>query len=104
MDEEVTVRSFSPSLSVAEGDGEECVKRALEQLGGEAGVGNHADCATKGDTGEVEIIFVDLMGGLEIEAGVESEGFTSADILKRADLEPETVWEGVINTFEFILF
>ena len=42
--------------------------------------------------------FVDIMGGLEKEIGGESEGFTVADILQRADLLSKTVPEGLDNT------
>ena len=40
---------------------------------------------------------VDIMGSLDKETGGESEGFTFADILQRADLLSETVLEGVVN-------
>ena len=38
------------------------------------------------------------MGGLEKKTGGESEGFTFADILQRADLLSETVLENVVDT------
>ena len=47
--------------------------------------------ASEGDS------FVDIMGGLDKEVGGESEGFTSADILQRADPLSETVLEGVVG-------
>ena len=80
---------FIPDLHVVVREGEECVRRALE--GVEA-----SDCrteeASEGDS------FVDIMGDLEKETGGESEGFTFADILQRADLLSETVLEGVVDT------
>ena len=47
--------------------------------------------------------FVDIMGGLEKKTGGESEGFTFADILQRADLLSETVLEGVVDTLDLPL-
>ena len=41
--------------------------------------------------------FVDIMGGLNKEVGSDSEGFTFADILRRADPLSETVVEGVVG-------
>ena len=57
------------------------MRRALEQVE-----------ASEGDS------FVDIMGGLEKETGVESEGFTFEDVLQRADLLSEIVLEGVVDT------
>ena len=41
--------------------------------------------------------FIDIMGGLEEEAGSESEGLTLADILRRADPLSETVLECMVG-------
>ena len=41
---------------------------------------------------------MDIIVGLEKENGGESEGFTFADFLERADLLSETVLEGVVAT------
>ena len=40
--------------------------------------------------------FIDIMGGLDKEVGGDSEGFTLADNLRRADPLSETVLEGVV--------
>ena len=80
---------FVPDLNVVINEGEYCVRRALAEVG--AGVGQ-AEEASEGDS------FVDIMGGLEKETGVETEGFTFAEILQRADLLSETVLEGVVET------
>ena len=61
---------------------EEFVRRALEEV--EAS-DSRTEEASEGDS------FGDVMGGLERENGGESEGFTFADILQRADLLSETV-------------
>ena len=47
--------------------------------------------------------FLDILGGIEIEATGESERFTFADILLRLDLLSETIWEGVVDTCELTL-
>ena len=53
--------------------------------------------ASEGDS------FVDIMGGLEKENGGESEGFTFADILQRADFLSGTVLEGVVAILDLPL-
>ena len=73
---------FVPDLNVVVSEGEECMRRALEEIEASDGL---AEEASGGDS------FVDIMGGLEKGTGGESEGFTFADILQRADLLSETV-------------
>ena len=80
---------FVPDLDVVVREGEECVRRALEEV--EAS-DSQTEEASERDS------FVDIMGGLERENGGESEVFTFADILQRADLLSETVLEGVVAT------
>ena len=80
---------FVPDLDVVVREGEECVSRALEEV-------EASDSRTE-EASEVDS-FVDIMGSLEKETGGESEGFTFADILQRADLLSETVLEGVVDT------
>ena len=80
---------FVPDLDVIIREGEECVRRALEQV--EAS-DSRTEEASEGDS------FVDIMAGLEKENGGESEGFTFADIMQRADLLSETVLEGLVAT------
>ena len=85
---------FVPDLDVVIREGEECVRRALEEV--EAS-DSRTEEASEGDS------FVDIMGGLENENGRESEGFTFADILQSADLLSETVLEGVVATLDLPL-
>ena len=80
---------FVPHLNVVVREGEECLRRALEDV--EASDGR-AEEASEGES------FVDIMGSLDKETGVESEGFTFADILQGADLLSEIVLEGVVDT------
>ena len=43
------------------------------------------------------------MGSLDKEVGFESEGFTFADVLRRADPLPETVMESVFGVLDLTL-
>ena len=79
---------FVPDLNVVVREGEACVRSALADV--EASVGR-AEEASERDS------FVDIRGGLEKKTGGESEVFTFADILQRADLLSETVLEGVVD-------
>ena len=79
---------FVPNSNVVIQEGEECVRRVLEEI--EAS-DSRTEEASDGDS------FVDIMGSLDKEVGFESEGFTFTDILRRADPLPETVLEGVVS-------
>ena len=83
-----------PDLNMVVSEGEECVRRAFAEV--EASVGR-AEETSEGDS------FVDIMDGLEKETAGESEGFTIADILQRADFLSETVLQGVVDTFDLPL-
>ena len=79
---------FVPDSNVVIQEGEEWVRRLLEEI--EAS-GSRTEEASEGDS------FVDIMGSLDKKVGFESEGFTFSDILRRADPLPETVLEGVFS-------
>ena len=85
---------FVRDLDVVVKEGEQCMRRALEEVEASDIL---TEEASEGDS------FVDIMGGLEKESGGESEGFTFADILQRADLLSETVLEGVVDTLDLPL-
>ena len=93
-DEGVLESSVVPSLHLVPDSnvviraGEECMRRVLEEI-------EASDSPTE-ETSEGDS-FVDIMGGLDKEVGGESEGFTFADILQRADPLSETVLEGVVG-------
>ena len=76
---------FVPDSNVVIQEGEECVRRVLEEI--EAS-DSRTEEASEGDS------FVDTMGSLDMEVGFESEEFKFTDILRRADPLPETVLEG----------
>ena len=80
---------FVPNLDVVVREGEECVRRASEEVA--------ASHSRTEEASEVDS-FVDIMGGLKKETGCESEGFTLADIVQRADLLSKTALEGVVGT------
>ena len=65
------------------------MRRALEEV---AASDNGAEEASEGDS------FVDIMGSSGKGNRGESEGFTFADILQRADILSETVLEGVVHS------
>ena len=79
---------FVPDSNVVIQEGEECVRRMLEEM--EAS-DSRTEEASEGDS------FVDIMGSLDKEVEFESEGFTFFDILRRADPLPEIVLEGVVG-------
>ena len=82
---------FVPDLDVVVMEGEECVRRALEEV---KASDSRTEEASEGDS------FVDIMGGLEKETGGEYEGFTFEDMLQRVDLLSETVLEGVVDSLD----
>ena len=78
---------YVPDSSVIK-EGEECARRALEDV---EAIDCRAEEASDGDSS------VDFMGSLEKETGGESEGFTFADVLQRADLISETALEILVD-------
>ena len=91
---------FVPSFGVAEREGMECVRRALEQLSSEVICGMEP-VLDADDDGEDS--FVDVVDGKRRDGGAESEGFTFADALMRANQLSETVSEGGVGSSELPL-
>ena len=85
----VPILQLVPDLNVVVRVGEDCVRRALEEVGASDG---RAEDVSEGGS------FVDIKGSLEEETGGESEGFTFAEILVRVDSLSETVLERVVDT------
>ena len=100
IDEGVPESSFVPDLkfvsnsNVVIQEGEECVRRVLEEI--EASDSRTEEASEGGS-------FIDIMGGLEEEVGSDSEGLTLADILRRADPLSETVLEGMVSVADLLL-
>ena len=79
---------FVPNSNVVVPEEEECMRTMLEEI--EASDSRTEEASEGGS-------FIDIIGGLEEDAGSESEGLTLADILRRADPLPETVLEGMVG-------
>ena len=97
------VPPFVPSLSIAEIEGVECVRRVLERLSGEAM--ESAECAVERDDDDDDghCSYADVVGDEETDEGAVSEGFTFAEALMRANLLSETVVEGGVGSSELPL-
>ena len=91
---------FVPSFDVAEREGAGCVRRALDFFSSEYICGTEPVLGAD-DYGQKS--FVDVFGGEQRYDGAESEGFTSADALMRANLFSETVLEGNVGSCELSL-
>ena len=91
---------FVLSVVAVERKGVECVRRALEHL---CGVVNSGTEPVFDADDEGEDMFVDLVGCRQRYEGAESEGFTFADALMRANLLSGTVLEGVVSSSELTL-
>ena len=79
---------FVPNSNAVIQEGEDCVRRVLEDI---EATDSRTEEASEGES------FVDIMGSLEEEVGSESEELTFADILRRVDSLSETVLEGMVG-------
>ena len=91
---------FVLSFDAAERQGVECVRRALEQMGGEVLSGTEPGFDAD-DEGEV--MFVEVVGVGQKDDGAMSESFTFTDALTRENLLSETLLEGVVSSSELLL-
>ena len=99
IDDTASAVSFAPNVCVVPGlsaaveEGEECVGELSSPLAGEESAARHVE-------GEVDDndSFVDIMSRIIGVGGEESEGWSFADALARANLSVETLAEGVIDT------
>ena len=96
IDESASTVSLAPHVCVVRGvsatvdEGEERVGDfAIPVSGGESAV-HHLEEADDNDS------FVDIMSGISVVGGAESEGWTIADALAHANLSVETLAEGVV--------
>ena len=87
-----------PDLGVVE-RGDECVRRALDQINDRASVGSRPDCEIEADD-EDEDTFVVFVGDVHGEGGVESDGFTFSDALMWENWATETIFEEVVDASE----
>ena len=99
IDETTTTVSLVPSVRVVPGESavveedEECVEESGNVVSGDESTVGYRE----GDGGDNDC-FVDIMGGISAAGGTESEGWTFADALVRANLSVETLAEGVVDT------
>ena len=99
IDETTSTVSLVPNVRVVPGvsavveEDEECVGESRNAVSGkESTVGYREGEADDNDS------FVDIMSGISAAGGAESEGWTFADALVRANLSVETLAEGVVGT------
>ena len=98
IDETTSMVSLAPNVHVVPGvsaavdEDEECVGELSSPVSGEEGAVRHLE----GEADDNDS-FVDIMSGITV-GGAESEGWTFADALARANLSVETLAEGVVDT------
>ena len=84
-----------PEMCVDVREGEECVQDFLDHLSGDESAARHFVLEGEPDDNES---FIDIMSGITAFGDAESEGWTFADALARANLSVETLAEGVADT------
>ena len=99
IDETASTVSLAPNVCVAPGvsaameESEEGVGEFVSPVSGEERAARHLD-----EEADDNDSFVDIMSGITGVGGAESEGWTFADALARANLSMETLAEGVVDT------
>ena len=99
IDETTSTVSLAPNVCVVPGvsavveEDEDCVGEVASPGAGEESAARHLE-------GEVHDndSFVDIMNGITVAGGAESEGWTFAHAPVRANLSVETLTEGVVDT------
>ena len=83
-----------PGVSAAVEEGEECFGEFVSPVSGEESAARHLE-------GEADdkVNFVDNLSRITARGRAESEGWTFADALSRANLSVETLAEDVADTF-----
>ena len=101
IDETASTVSLAPNVCVVSGKSvaaqevEECVEVFVDHLSGEEGAARHYVLEGGADENDS---YVDIMSGIIAVGDVESEGWSFADALARANLSMETLAEGVVDT------
>ena len=85
-----------PGISVTVREGEECVRDFLDHLSGEESAVRRFVSQGEADDNDS---FVDIMSGITAVRDAESQGWTFADALARANLSVETLAEGIFETY-----
>ena len=98
IDETTSTVSLVPNVRVVPGESavvekdKECVEES-----GNAVSGDGSTVGYREGEGDENNSFVDIMSGISAAGGAESEGWTFAEALVRANLSVETLAEGVVN-------
>ena len=98
IDETTSTVSLAPNVCVVPGvsaaveEDEECVGEVASPVAGEESAARHLE----GEADDNDS-FVDIMSGITVARGAESEGWTFADTLVRANLSVDTLAEGVVD-------
>ena len=82
-----------PGVSAAVEEGEECVGEFSRPVSDKEGAVRHLEGEADDNNS-----FVDIISGITAVGGVESEGWTFADALARANLSVEILAEVVVDT------
>ena len=99
IDETTSTVSLAPNVSVVPGasavveEDEECVGEFSSPVAGEESAARHLE----GEADDKDS-FVDIMSEITAVRAAESEGWTFADALPRANLPVESLAEGVVDT------
>ena len=99
IDETTSTVSLAPNICVVPGvsaaveEDEECVGEVASPAAGEESAARHLE----GEADDNDS-FVDIMSGITVARRAESEGWTFADALVRANLSVETLADGVVDT------
>ena len=99
IDETTSTVSLAPNVCVVPGvsaaveEDDECVGEVASPVAGEESAARHLE--GEGDDNDS---FVDMMSGITVSGGAESEGWTFADALVRAKLSVKILAEGVVDT------
>ena len=99
IDETASAVSFAPNVCVLPGvsaaveESEECVGEFVSPVSGEESAARHLE----GETDDNDS-FVDILSGITAVEVPESEGWTCANALARANLSVETLAEDAVDT------
>ena len=100
IDETTSTVSLAPNARVVPGvsavveEDEECAGEVASPVAGEESAARHL-----GGDADDNYSFVDIMSGINVAGGAESEGWTFVDALVRANLSVEALAEGIVDTY-----
>ena len=83
-----------PGVSAAVAESKQCVREFVSAVSVEESAARHLEGKINDNDS-----FVDIMSGITAVKGAESEGWTFADALARANLSMDTLAKGVVDTY-----